>query len=58
MPLLLAAFSGNLLHDVPVFDDLAVLEPENVDDGAAARARLAHAVDVQDHVVAVGEARA
>ena len=38
-----------------MFDDLAVLEPENVDDGAASRALLAHAVDVEDHVVAVGE---
>jgi hypothetical protein len=46
---------GNLLDDVPVFDDLAVLEPEDVDDGAATRVFLAHAVDVEDHVVAVGE---
>jgi hypothetical protein len=36
-----------------VFDDLAVLEPENVDDGAAARALLAYAVDVDNHVIAV-----
>jgi len=43
------------LHDVPVLDDLAVLEPEDVDDGTAARAGLADGVDVQDHVVAVGE---
>src|SRR4029453_5856446 len=45
----------NLLHDVPVFDDLAVLQPENVNDGAAARACFGHAVNMQDHVVVVRE---
>src|SRR5215831_15164616 len=45
----------DVLRDVPMFDDLAVLEPEDVHDGAAARARLARVVHVQDHVVAVRE---
>src|SRR3954453_7903658 len=41
------------LHHVPMLDDLAVLELEDVDDGVAARAWLAHGVDVDDDVVAV-----
>src|SRR6185503_7080897 len=43
------------LHHVPMLDDLAVLELEDVDDGVAARAWLAHGVDVDDDVVAVRE---
>src|SRR4029453_12346589 len=35
---------GDGLDHVPVFDDLAVLQLEDVDDGGAARARLAHGV--------------
>src|SRR5882762_1482614 len=46
---------GDRLHDVPMLDDLAVLQPEDVDDGHAAFAGLAHAMHVQDHVVALGE---
>ena len=38
-----------------MLDDLAVLELEDVDDGVAARAWLAHGVDVDDDVVAVCE---
>jgi len=38
-----------------MLDDFAVLELEDVDDGVAARAWLAHGVDVDDDVVAVGE---
>ena len=43
------------LHDVPMLDDLAVLQPEDVDDGHAALAGFAHAMHVQDHIVALGE---
>src|SRR5450830_562654 len=46
---------GHVLADVPMLDHLAVLQPEDVDDGGAARARFGNIVDVQDHVVAVGE---
>ena len=45
----------NVLRDVPVLDDLAVLEPEDVDDGTAARTGLAHRMHMQDHVIAVRE---
>jgi len=45
----------NVLCDVPVFDDLAVLEPEDIHDGAAERAGLAHRMDMQDDIVAVRE---
>ena len=38
-----------------MFPHLAILEFENVDDGVAARARLAHGVDMDDDVIAVGE---
>ena len=38
-----------------MFDDLAVLQLENIHDGVAAAARRRHIVNVQDHVVAVGE---
>src|SRR3979409_1719783 len=38
-----------------MLDDSAVLELEDVDDGVAARAGLAHGVDVDDDVIAVGE---
>ena len=37
-PVAVRGLLRNLLHDVPVLDDLAVLQPENVDDGAAALA--------------------
>src|SRR6185503_1075059 len=43
------------LYDVPVLDDLAALQLEDVHDGRAARARLAHRVDVEDHIVTVRE---
>jgi len=43
------------LNDVPVLDDLAVLQLEDVDDGVAAGAGLPDRVDVEDDVVAVGE---
>src|SRR5262249_24097277 len=50
---------GGFLRDrldyVPMLDHLAVLELENVDDGVAARARLAHGMDMDDNVIAVGE---
>ena len=52
------SFCGGLrdrLHHVPVLDHLAVLELEDIDDRIAARAGLAHRMDVDDHVVAVGE---
>ena len=38
-----------------MLDHLAVLELEDVDDGVAARAWLAHGMDVDDDVIAVGE---
>ena len=38
-----------------MLDDLAVLQPEDIDDGHAALAGFAHAMHVQDHVVALGE---
>src|ERR1700694_490616 len=46
-------FFGDILHDIPVLDDLAVLKLENLDDRAATAPFLAHAVDVQDHVIPV-----
>src|SRR5215469_3923944 len=46
---------GNVLPHVPVLDDLAVLELEDVHDGGAPRPGLADGVDVQDHEVSVGE---
>ena len=54
-PVVVRRLLRDRLHDVPVLDDLAVLQPEDVDDGHAALAGLAHAMDVQDHVVALGE---
>src|SRR5262245_2453079 len=45
----------NLLAHVPVFDDLAVLELENVDDGGTAASGGRHVVDVHDDIVAVSE---
>src|SRR4051794_28995719 len=48
-------FLRNLLRHVPVLDNLAALELENIDDGAAAAAFLAHAVDMQDDIIAVGK---
>ena len=55
MPLSLGGLLGDRLDHVPVLDHLAVLELEDVDDGVAAGPRLAHGVDVHDHVIAVGE---
>src|SRR5262245_25021221 len=48
-------FLRDRLDHVPMLDHLAVLELENVDDGVAARARLAHGMDMDDDVIAVGE---
>src|SRR5262249_2843126 len=54
-----AVVVGDFLRDrldhVPILDHLAVLELENVYDGVAARARLAHGMDMDDDVIAVGE---
>jgi hypothetical protein len=36
----LADFSGTALNDIPVLDDLAVLELEYVDDGGSEERRL------------------
>src|SRR5215831_11353460 len=47
--------SPHRLDHVPMFHHLAILEFENVDDGVHARARLAHGVDMDDDVIAVGE---
>ena len=56
IPLSFCAVSGIGCTDVPVLDHLAfVVEPENIHDRVAARAGLAHRVDVDDHVVALGE---
>src|SRR6185369_15654890 len=44
---------GDRLDYVPVLNDLAALEPEDVDDGDTAFTRLADGMDVQDHHVAV-----
>src|SRR5437667_345119 len=49
------SFFGDGLDDVPVLDDLAVLELEDVDDGVTARARLPDGMDMDDDVVALGE---
>src|SRR5882724_2567905 len=38
-----------------MLDDLAVLQLEDIDDRAAASSLLAHAVHMQDHVIAVGK---
>ena len=38
---------GDVLDDVPVFDDLVSLDPEDVDDGASRRAGHQHRVDVK-----------
>src|SRR4030088_2705445 len=54
-PVVVRRLLRDRLHDVPMLDDLAVLQPEDVDDGHAAVAGLAHAVHMQDHVVALGE---
>jgi len=43
------------LVNVPVFGDLAVVEPEDVDVRAAPGAGFADHMDVQDDVVALGE---
>ncbi|KAG0754678.1 hypothetical protein G6F22_020878 [Rhizopus arrhizus] len=45
----------NGLHRIPMLDDLALLKPEDIDDGIAARARFAHRVHMQDHVIAIRE---
>ena len=49
-PIVVGSLFRNVLHHVPVLDDLAVLKPENVDNSAAARAGITYAMDVQDHV--------
>lgn len=41
------------LGHIPVFDDFAVFQFENIDDGVATRARLAYGVDVQDDEVTI-----
>src|SRR5258708_39445100 len=46
-------FFGNILHDIPMLDNLGVLKPEDIDDRAATAPFLAHAVDVQDRVIPV-----
>src|SRR5580698_5487911 len=48
-------FFRNILHDIPMLDDLAVFQLEDIDDGPAAASFLAHAVNVQDDVIAIGE---
>src|SRR3954468_22623088 len=43
------------LHHVPMLDDLAILELEDIDDGVAARAWLAHGGDVDHDIIAISE---
>jgi hypothetical protein len=38
-----------------MLDDLAALELEDVDHGVASGTGLAHSVDMDDHVAAIGE---
>src|SRR5260370_38657914 len=45
---------GDGLDHVPMLDDLAVLELEDVDDGRSRRVGLAPGMDVQDDVIAIG----
>src|SRR6185437_22613 len=45
----------NLLRNIPVLGDLAVLDAEDVDDRVAARPRMDDDVDVCDHMIAVDE---
>src|SRR6516225_366526 len=46
---------GDRLHHVPMLDDLAVLQPEDVDDGHSALARRADGMHVQDHEIGIGK---
>src|SRR5262249_18197561 len=46
---------GDRLHHVPMLHDLAVLQPEDVDDGHAALARGANGMHVQDHEIAIDQ---
>src|SRR5215468_7697823 len=45
----------DVLADIPVLDDFAILKLENVDDRGPQRVRLPFVVDVQDHEIAIGE---
>src|SRR6218665_1254520 len=45
----------NRLDGIPVLDDLAVFQPEDVDDGVSAGAWLPHRMDMQDHEVAIDQ---
>src|SRR5260370_38031721 len=43
------------LNDVPMLDHLAVLKPVDIDNGKSARARLAHGMIMDNHIIAIGE---
>ena len=45
----------DLLNDVPVLDHLAILKPVDIDNRKTTRARLAHGMIMDDHVIAVSE---
>ena len=43
------------LNDVPMLDHLSILELVDIHDSEAARARLAHGMIMDDHIIAFGE---
>jgi hypothetical protein len=45
----------DILDHVPVLDNLALVEPEDIHHRAAPRSRLPHAMGMDDHIVAVRE---
>src|SRR5574341_229594 len=47
-------FDDVFMH-VPVLNNLALVQPEDIDNCRAARSRLSHGMHVQDHVVAVNK---
>src|SRR5215470_5691541 len=54
-PIRVGRLFRDVLADIPVLDDFAVLKLEDVDDRGPQRVRLPFVVDVQDHEVAISE---
>src|SRR5512135_238080 len=54
-PVRVGRFLQDVLMNVPMLDDLAILEPENINYSNAARATHSDSVHVQDYVIAISE---
>ena len=45
----------NRLYNIPVLNNLAVLQLENIHNGITGRTRLSHGMHMKNHVLAIGE---